>query len=229
MEFDDLSNKLRRNVVVLSFLILISTPLHAQFLGSGSLLGLLAYTKVDGSIFWLLISGVLIYMYLRYWFDKETQKQKSELDVEFELIKTKISELFLEWDIKQSLKKNKEPNWVLNYEDLTIPEIASNNKKWGLPSTVRVELSVDQEQGKLWNGWVLADLEIEWNKKGFYTKHRGNRYQFIFSDWIKKLIWCLTIFKTVVFSKSGIDFLFPNLIAAIALISCLFHIFVTLK
>lgn len=224
MEFDDLSNKLRRNVVVLSFLILVAIPLHAQFEGAGSILGFLRFSKVESSVFWIVILLMLVYMYLRYWFDGETQEQRSRLDTEFSSIKTKFSRLFLTWDIKRSIKDNKNPYWVLNYEDLKIPELVANNQKWGLPSSVRVELSVDQEPSTFWNGWILVDLEIEWDKKGFYTKHAGNRYQFLFPEAIKKVIWCLTMITTITFSKSGIDFLFPNFFSGCALAACIFNI-----
>jgi hypothetical protein len=76
---DDLPDKLRRNVVVLSAVIVAITVFHLSFKPTGTLLGFAEVGNVTPLKVWLTLSAVLVYVFLRYWFHDDTDADRQAL------------------------------------------------------------------------------------------------------------------------------------------------------
>ncbi|SOE48684.1 hypothetical protein SAMN05446635_0235 [Burkholderia sp. OK233] len=81
---DDLPDKLRRNVVVLSAAIVAVNVFHLSFKPSGMLLGFAEVGHVTPLKAWLALSAVLVYLFLRYWFYEDTDQELTLLAQEFQ-------------------------------------------------------------------------------------------------------------------------------------------------
>lgn len=221
MSFDDTANKVRRNVVVLSSGIIIASVLELQTDQASKLFGVIELQSVSTLRFWILLSIILIYVFLRYWFDSETSTQKSRLLSELSIIRLDVLTKYLKYEVKQAFKKNKLPPSIHNFDELKKPELLIRYKNKEFLSKINIDLSIERSPGSPWSGWVLPDYQLEWDKKYFSTKNGGNRYQFVISENKEKILEVISYMKLSLYSKSSVDFLIPIFLFVISLIICL--------
>lgn len=221
MSFDDTAEKVRRNVVVLSAGIIITSALNLQVDQASKLFGVIELQFISSFKFWILLTVVLIYVFLRYWFDKETTSQKSHLLSELSIIRLSVLTKYLEYEVKQSFKKNKVPSSIHDFQELKKPELLIRYKNNESISEINVDLSIERNPGSPWSGWVLPDYQLEWDEKHFSTKNGGNRYQFVISNNKEKFLSVLSYINLSLYSKSSVDFIVPIFLFTISLGICL--------
>ncbi|MBU3606809.1 hypothetical protein IEN92_08625 [Polynucleobacter sp. MWH-Creno-3A4] len=209
MSFDDTAEKVRRNVVVLSAGVIITSVLNLQVDQASKLFGFIELHSISAVKFWALITIVLIYVFLRYWFDGETTKQKSRLLTELSIIRLNVLAKYLEHEIKQAFKKNKVPPSICDFEELRKPELLIRFEEKQSLSDIKLDLSIERNSGSPWSGWVLINYELEWDKKHFSTKSGGNKCQFVISNYTQKLLVAFSYIHLCLYSKSSVDFLIP--------------------
>lgn len=221
MSFDDTTEKVRRNVVVLSSGIIIASALDLQTDQASKLFGVIELQSIGTLRFWLILSIVLIYVFLRYWFDSETFSQKSRLLSELSIIRLDVLTKYLKFEVKQAFKKNTLPPSIDNFEELKKPELLVRYENHESLSEINIDLSIERSPGSSWSGWVLPDYQLEWDKKHFSTKSGGNRYQFVLSKNKENFLEVISFVKLFLYSKSSVDFLIPILLFVISLGICL--------
>lgn len=221
MSFDDTAEKVRRNVVVLSSGIIIASALDLQTDQASKLFGVIELQSIGTLRFWLMLSIVLIYVFLRYWFDSETFSQKSRLLSELSIIRLDVLTKYLKFEVKQAFKKNTLPPSIDNFEELKKPELLVRYENHESLSEINIDLSIERSPGSPWSGWVLPDYQLEWDKKHFSTKSGGNRYQFVLSKNKENFLEVISFMKLFLYSKSSVDFLIPILLFVISLGICL--------
>jgi hypothetical protein len=221
MSFDDTAEKVRRNVVILSSAIIIAWFLNLHVDRASKLFGVIELESTPPIKLWGLAIIIMIYVFLRYWFDEKTRSQKNHLYSELSIIKLNILSAYLKFEISQSFKKNKAPPSIHNFEELKKPDLLIRYENQESLSEVNIDLSIERNPESLWSGWVLPDYQLEWDKKHFSTKTGGNRYQFILSNNRRKFLELVSYINLFLYSKSSVDFLIPILLCTISVGICI--------
>ena len=94
----------------------------------------------------------------------------------------------------------------------------------GLPSKVMSTVNLEKDSVNSWSGWLSKSYSPEWKDKGFYSNSGGYRYQYILGPITIWAIRLLAATKHITFSKTNVDFYIPVLLAAIAIVVCVFQI-----
>ena len=224
MDIDDSPERVRRNILLLSFTIIASSFLNLNFEQQGKLFNVINYSQLSPFRFWVILTIVLTYLFLRYWFDKSRKEDITLLKEDYEITKQTLIRFFLNREIRKSILKKQQPKWIVDYKELTETTLKSYYEERGLPTKVKSSINLEKDKIKNWNGWIGTDYEVEWKNKGFYTKTGGFRYQYILSNTPIFIITTLSLLKITTYSKTNVDFFVPVVLSAIALGICITEI-----
>lgn len=228
---DDLPDKLRRNVVVLSATILAITLFNLSFKSTGTLLGFVEVGNVTPLKVWTALLVVLIYMFLRYWFEEETGKQRGLLASEFQGIRYAAIQRSLRREVERFFLLRKEPRWLDQFENFDDEGVLANRfAAHGAAtsvdiSAVSVELSHDRQW---WEGNVGYTFEATWGSHASFGRAGGSRYPYRLPGRVAGLIIMQSAFRMLGFSKGGVDVLVPMILAATAALACLVKLAIAL-
>lgn len=228
MAVDDSEDKLRRNVVTFSALIIIASFLGLNITESFPVFGQ-QLAKVSPFKFWIVVTVVLIYILLRHHFDGAGRVGRRNLADEYKYFRGPKMRAALNTEITRLLVGGNssaffpDPN-DLHKEYLNIYAKASATQS----PTVKFEVfkSVDQQWN--WDGetQTVASFAYEtsatptqeyFQAATFYRFPTGRRIQ----------ITLFAIYRTAIFSKSAVDVAVPYLLGAGALTVCVYRLFAT--
>lgn len=224
MLIDDTNEKLRRNLIVLSFTIVIGSFMGLDFDQQGKLFSVISYTELSPLKFWSTLLAIQTYVFLRYWFDGDREKDKTRAKDEYEALKQNLISFILCRELKKAILKKRMPRWIIDFKELEEPNLQKNYKDNGLPSKVISNVNLEKDAVNSWNGWLSKNYSAEWKDKGFYSNSGGYRYQYILGPIIKWVIRLLATTKHLTFSKTNVDFYIPVVLAALAIGVCVFQI-----
>ncbi len=230
---DDTQDKVRRNLVVFSASILIAwfLDLTLQAAAITKLFTTANVVDVNLGRLWVVTFAVLIYLSLRYWFDIDPIKQIAAWQAEWkthnqsylttyldrkiaQINRTqKTSAVFIGLDssisnTKQRLLENNttaEPNTDFQFSfnlGLANPEVfvAKVADKTGRGITLVIK-------SKLTNGSAIGSVITETRPYDFSVSTEGTIW-----------IWIHSVARVIFYSKSGVDFIIPLILAFLAAI-----------
>lgn len=222
MLIDDTNEKLRRNLIVLSFTIVIGAFMGLDFDQQGKLFSVISYTELSPLKFWSTLLAIQTYVFLRYWFDNDREKDKTQAKEEYEALKQKLIAFLLNRDFDRAILKRQMPKWIIDFKELE--DLDKHYKQRGLPSKVDSTLILEIDTANSWSGWLSKSYSIDWKNKGQFSTTGGYRYQYMMGP---MTIWAINFIastKHITFSKTNVDFYIPIALAAIAIGVCVFQI-----
>lgn len=225
MLIDDTTEKLRRNLIVLSFTIVIGSFMGLDFDQQGKLFSVISYTELSPLKFWSTLLAIQTYVFLRYWFDNDREKDKTQAKEEYEAIKQSLISFLLCREIKKAILNKKMPKWILDFKELEEPNLQKNYKENGLPCKVTSTVNLEKDAVNSWNGWLSKSYSLEWKNKGFYSNSGGYRYQYILGPIVIWVLRFLALTKHITLSKTNVDFYIPVVLAIAASGISIFQIF----
>lgn len=220
---DDSQDKVRRNIVVAAALIILIQYLQIQ-IAPGANVSIFKITKVSEFRLWMLALIVLVYLFQRYWFDKNTKDQKNDARKEFfdfrdALIQKKLEsdaqryvcngqrpKLFT--DLSEVLAKFQTPNYSpATFDHIKVEVHNYGARRWMLKgSKARVVIS------RIKNGEELSKISSDWDR------------QYRLPPWnVVEISFC-PILRMCLFSKSAVDFVVPIYLSIGAFGVCLFRL-----
>ncbi|AYQ36678.1 hypothetical protein BLA9940_06997 [Burkholderia aenigmatica] len=219
---DDLPDKLRRNVVVLSAAIVAITVFHLSFRPTGTLLGFAEVSNVSPLKVWLALATVLSYVFLRYWFHDETNNERALLAQEFDNRRYTLITRQLQRTIERYLEHKRAPRYLTDFDYFAEEQLARFADR-GSVKKATVAVSLDRDEHSPWRGGVRYALELEW-ASNHYRSGIGRCYQFQLPPPVAAWIIFRCALGTATYSKSAVDVLAPIGLAAIAAGMCLFQL-----
>lgn len=219
---DDLPDKLRRNVIVLSAAIVAITVFHLSFRSTGTLLGFAEVGNVSPLKVWLALAAVLAYMFLRYWFHDETNSERALLAQEFDSRRYALITRQLQRTIERYLLHKRAPRYLIDFDDFAEEQLARLADR-GCIKRATAAVSLDRDEHSPWQGGVRCALELEW-ASNHYRSGIGRRYQFQLPRRVAAWIIFRCALGTATYSKSAVDVLVPIGLAALAAGMCLFQL-----
>jgi hypothetical protein len=114
---EDLPEKLRRNVVALSLLVILTWFLDLEI--STNLPFISNVQHIDKTKLWLCVSLIMIYVFLRYRFDTKTNTEWESALSEFNSIRYKKLCALLCTELRKYLLYKKKPLSLINPDDYT--------------------------------------------------------------------------------------------------------------
>lgn len=225
---DDLPDKLRRNVVVLSAAIVAITVFHLSFAPTGTLLGFAKVGNVTPVKVWLALTAALVYMALRYRFHDETEKDLRALVEQYKGARYAAIRRLLTADVQAYLlRRRARPRWTEGFAATEDDIFAQAYTDFGGPTAVDLVSTVEHQDDSPWSGHIGFSIEIEWpgGQRRGVSGDRRHAY---------KLPRCLAIrialgtaLRTALYSKSSVDVLVPIGLAALAASMCVFQLLTT--
>ena len=224
---DDLPDKLRRNVVVLSAAIVAITVFHLSFKPTGTLLGFAEVGNVTPLKVWLALSAVLVYVFQRYWFDEQTGKERELLAQEFENRRYAVITRCLKRTVERHFLRHRPLRLLTDPYDLrdqVIPDRLSNLEP---PVRAAIQLIVEQSAQSAWHGKVRFSIALEW-----VSGHRvtpldgafGHFYSFQIPRRLAAWFVVRCALGTATYSKSAVDTVVPIGLSALAFGMCMFQL-----
>jgi hypothetical protein len=220
---DDSQDKVRRNVVVAAALIILIQYLQIQIV-PGANISIFKITKVSEFRLWSLALIVLVYLFQRYWFDKNTKDQKDDARKEFfgfrgALIQKNLQNdaqryvcngrrLKFFADLSEVLSKFQAPNYSPDtFDHIRVVVHPYGTGPWMLKgANARVLIS------RIKNGNEISSVGSEWDR------------QYRLPLWNAVQVSINPILRICLFSKSAVDFVVPIYLSIGALGVCLFRL-----
>lgn len=224
MEFDDSSEKLRRNLLVFSFAILVSTFLNLGIQKQTTIFSSIDIASVSPLKFWCLITLVLIYLFYRYWFDDKTNQAINLFKTEFNSYRFLYIKQLLNKNIATALLKMNQPKFFTDYKELDESHVVSNNKLHGMPISAVSNANPEFDEQGAWSGKLGNSYSIKWNGDGVYGKSGGNYNRFVIPLLRVYVLRMKILSKIVTYSKSVTELITPILLFVVALCICLYEL-----
>ncbi|GAB6847580.1 hypothetical protein [Paraburkholderia kururiensis] len=207
---DDLPDKLRRNVVVLSAAIVAITVFHLSFKPSGTLLGFAEVGNVTPLKVWLALSAVLAYVFLRYWFHDDTDRDLRALVDHYRGLRYAAIQRRLTADVRAYLLRHRrQPRWTEGFEAVEGDVFAQAYADFGGPAAVDLKPSVQHPDHSPWSGDVGFTIAVQWRGGQSRGLSGGQRYQYRLPRLVATAIAGESMLRTATYSKSAVDLLVP--------------------
>ncbi|ADG20896.1 hypothetical protein [Paraburkholderia atlantica] len=221
---DDLPDKLRRNVVVLSAAIVAITVFNLTFRPTGTLLGFAEVGHLTPLKIWLALSAVLAYMFLRYWFYEGTDQERALLAQEFQGRRYAMIKRHLERALERHLVHSQALACVTDFGKFPDAQLAVCFADRGPAMRADAVATVEADQHSPWRGKVGYTFDLQWSTGNHYSSSGGQRFDFhlarCFAVWT--VLRCAL--GTATYSKSAVDVLVPIALAGVAAIMCLYQL-----
>ncbi|QCP50236.1 hypothetical protein FAZ95_14230 [Trinickia violacea] len=218
---DDLPDKLRRNVVVLSAAIVAITMFHLSFKPTGTLLGFAEVGNVTPLKVWLALSAVLAYVFLRYWFHDDTDRDQRALVEHYRGLRYAAIQRRLTDDVRSYfLMRRGQPKWTEGFEALQDDMFASAYAELGQPASVDLLPSVQHPDHSPWLGDVGFTVDVQWPEGQRRSVSGGQRYPYQLPRLVAAAIAIECMLRTGTYSKSAVDLLVPIGLSMVAGAMC---------
>jgi hypothetical protein len=220
---DDLPDKLRRNVVVLSAAIVAITLFHLSFKPTGTLLGFAEVGKITPLKVWLALTVVLVYVFLRYWFHDDTDSERARLVQEFDNRRFALIMGHLKRAAEQYLMRRRTPRCLIDFDDFAEEKIARFADRGRLTRAI-ANPGLDRDAHSPWRGNVRFSLYLQWADGNHFQNTFGRSYTFQLPKPLVAWIVLRGVLRTATYSKSSVDVLVPIGLAALAAGMCVFQL-----
>lgn len=222
MPIDDVDDKVRRNLVVFSGLVLT-----AAWLGRPEMWPLSTLIKADmPTPAWRITSlalVVLIYLVARYWFSQAHAAARHVMSVDWATNVSRVRDALIVKTLKNYHRTNKQPAFITtNLEEYLRDEWAS----WGGENASDRELqfiSVHITPSNFWEGDVSSTRRfVDGGKSG--TANGGNTLVFQFPPRSRARVSFTAAIYQASYSRTAVEYFVPLVLAYFALLVLLYRL-----
>ncbi|WP_188379263.1 hypothetical protein [Oxalicibacterium faecigallinarum] len=217
---DDSQDKVRRNLVVASSLVLLAQILNIEIKEDASI-GIFAIRNVTDDMFWVLACAVLFYLFQRYWFDDATAMQSKRLTDDFKNWMLKQ----IRWIVQRHAKEaviRKGPYGCISkifldnvlFDGVVEVSVSIPVTEFAVSriGTCNVNVSIHSQTADR-NTVAIRSVVVE---------YRLGLIDSLF-------VICLPLTRLAVFSKGYVDFVLPLMLWFSAFICCIARVYVVLR
>jgi hypothetical protein len=223
---DDLPDKLRRNVVVLSAVIVAITVFHLSFKPTGTLLGFAEVGNVTPLKVWLTLSAVLVYVFLRYWFHDDTDADRQALAGHYKGLRYAAIQRYLTQDARAYLMmRRRRPWWIKGFDVREDDMFANTYAEFGRPLSVDLQPSVQHPDHSPWSGEVGFTIGVQWSGGQKRGLSGSGRHPYRLPRGVAICIAAAIALRTAIYSKSSVDLIVPIVLGATAGAMCSAQLF----
>ncbi|MGG7675190.1 hypothetical protein [Pseudomonas sp. WC2] len=215
---EDMPDKLRRNVMIISTVILSTWGFDLTLKPSGSILGVVDIPDIPPFKIWSLLTLMLVYFFLRYIYSDQVKDDLKKFKTEYTNLKIEKAAKQIKRRVHRYLKTGKPPHGMPHL-------IPTEIRKTLFPIDnflFKPHYFLDQNCS---SGQVGITYKIT-NKRGeiFLSTDKETKYDFEFPCIERCKIKALTFLRASTISKGAVDFLFPMLLATLSIAICLYKI-----
>jgi hypothetical protein len=222
---EDTENKIRRNLVALSALIILAPLLDLRLKDQASLLGLADISKINETKMLVCAAVVLVYFFLRYIFDEGIEKKKEGLSAALLKNKQKAVLNSVLAELKKYLKSGKTPRHIKNYEDygahLFEGEVVNQRDQF---ASIKLDGYIDANQNDPWENKISVNFYARHKIRGQISSSGGLACEYQFTKLSRARLSIFPLIKTAFYTPSGINFVFPFLLFYVAWLVCCFSL-----
>jgi hypothetical protein len=223
---DDLPDKLRRNVVVLSAAILAIAFFDLSFKPTGTLLGFAEVGNVGPLKVWLALTVVLAYVVTRYHHSEDTQKERTYVGEEF-VERRRVALLERVDAALRSYFLNGVPVRLFDdFAEFVDVDIEQRMTRDGTAKEVEslsvgtVDLPASQAW---WQGRVDVNFYVIWAGSS-YGRSGGTRPAFTLPRYDRIWVTVVAVQRTLTHSRVGVDIGLPYAMAAVSALTSLYKL-----
>lgn len=224
---DDTQDKVRRNLVVFSATIVIGRFLNMKLTDIAKPLVSSNIDNVNTGRLWIVTIGVLIYLFLRYRFDTQTNSQIVFLSDELKAQRKNYVFKYLQRNINRI---NHTGNFSPIFSKSLSKEVGQNKEEYEKNNSQSLAFrlhivnprsaasAVECDESKtIWRGTI--SISEEYFKKGtsqYNVTNAGQKHDFSVPFGGRIWIHAHSLIHVVPYSKSAVDLIVPMILAALA-------------
>ncbi len=224
MPVDDTDDKVRRNLVVFSALIVASAWLgHPELWLVTKLLSAEAVPPPAWKVS-VLALAVLFYLFTRYWFSPTREKSRTTMDTELYRIRTTLLHKQLTNSVKNHHKTKKQPSFIkTDLASYVKDELETRNIASDL--NVIVEIIPGQIfQSNEWKGSIHTTRSVTSPNRGGMSSG-GNAIDFEIPQSMQQTLKITAALKQAIYSQTAVEFYTPLVLSAIAFLTLAYRLF----
>lgn len=223
---DDLPDKLRRNVVVLSATILAIAFFNLSFKPTGTLLGFAEVGNVSPLKVWLALAVVLAYAVMRYHHSEDTQKERTYVAEEF--VERRRVALIERVDaaVRRYFLHRVPVHLFDDFAEFVDGDLETRMTRDGAAREVDALYVGTAEPDPLqpwWKGHVGVSFHAIW-ANGTYGRDGGMQPAFTLPRYDRMCVTAIAIQRTLTHSRAGVDIGLPYAIATLAALTSLYKL-----
>lgn len=223
---DDTPDKLRRNVVVLCAAILAIALFHLSFRTTGTLLGFAEVGNVNAFKVWLALTATLVYMFLRWRYAVDTEKELLEVKQLFDGLRSRAIKERIASQVRAHLMAGRSIT-VLEQAEALLDDngLTDRIRLHGRPSYVNPDIGLRKiEAEPWWAGETGIDLFIQWPNGEHYGRSGGSMLVFALDHRSRRVVLVASVWRAAVASRLGVDVAAPFFLSSAAALICVFKL-----
>lgn len=220
---DDMPDKLRRNLVVLSAAILAIAFFHLSFKPTGMLLGFAEVGNVSPFKIWVALTATLIYMFLRYRYATETVVEISAVSELFVTIRAQVVAEYIGVVVARYLKRLRPVTIFIDFAEFMDGTLEDRMNQFGRARRVDVEVVLEEPE-RWWSGRASIEFYAEWTAGASYGRSGGRMPEYQLSWRQRVSVIASSLFRAAGASRAGVDVAVPFGLSAVAMLVCLFKL-----
>lgn len=215
---EDVPEKLRRNVMMISTTILLTWSLNLTLKTSGTILGFVDISNITPIKIWLLLAVLLAYFFLRYIYSDQVKDDLKKFKSEYTVLKVKNASKKINRQVHRYFKTGTPPAWMPHL----IPVDGQNDLFPISRPMFKLIYFWDKNcsAGRIGITYKITDKRGE----TFTSADKEAKYDFEFSRIERFKIEVLTILRASTISKGAVDFLTPISLAILSILICAYKI-----
>lgn len=220
---DDTPDKLRRNVVVLCAAILAIALFNLSFRPTGTLLGFAEIGNLNAFKVWLALAATLVYLYLRWRYAVDTEKELDEVKQLFGGLRVQAIKERIALQVRANLMHGRGVTILDGDDELLDDELADRVQMYGRPSYVDAVIGLRKIEGEpWWTGQAGINLFLQWPNGQQYGRRGGNMLDFSLDRRSRAAALTISVWRAAVGSRLGVDIAVPFVLSGLALLVCMF-------
>lgn len=218
---EDTQDKLRRNVVALSAVIIAIAFVNPSLKDQGTLLGIADLSEVSQVKIWICALLALIYVFLRFYFDAPEADARKSLKFQIWTLKHEYARRLMSREMTALLRKGRKPKILVSYSAFfnDLKEDAGNQYRSQMVATGSLAPNMDGRTGTC--QFSVTAVEPD---RGFYSENGGAACGYLISTKLHWVLQTAAFIRLATFSKESIDTLVPYFLVFCAAAVCLYKI-----
>ena len=224
---DDLPDKLRRNVVVLSAAILAIAIFNLSFKPTGTLLGFAEVGNVSPFKVWFALAGTLFYVILRYHHAEDTFDDRNFVADNFRGFREQALIERLEAHIRRYFLRGTRIKPFDDFDEFIDGDILKRMERDGCAQEVdELKVGIVDTRRTLpwWQGQASVTFHTVWASGGSYGRSGGRQPAFTLSLGERLRTTVLALLRCAARSRTGVDVALPYTLASLAMLVCLYKL-----
>ncbi|RZI41525.1 hypothetical protein EGT07_18260 [Herbaspirillum sp. HC18] len=219
---EDTQDKVRRNVVTLSALIIAYWFLDLKVSSDVSLFGIASLGKVSQLKLWICVTLSLLYLFLRYRFDEQTKQQLHQVHLDRHAVRKLLLEPLLHQEFERFVVVRSTTKVLFSFSGEPL-QAAIGHRLTLEASNLELRTALVRTSLLTRSGEVNFTGKLRWkydeksSANSFNCDYRISRARHVG-------VVALTIFHFFFYSKSSVDVITPFVLSTAAFVICLSNV-----